>query len=154
MLIKNIAEGGRGLGVKGHGTISFAPGEVREVDDSIIEIALQDPANAATLTEEGGLVEAPKGIAGNPHAKPGSPALTNPSGSPEDVAKINAAAAAARADAEARAKADAEAEAKRADEEKAKAAAEVEAKLAADAKLAETPKADEPAVDTKKGPKK
>lgn len=138
MLIKNIAEGGRGLGVKGHGNICFAPGEVRDVDDAIIELALQDPANAATLTEEGGLVEAPKEIGGNPHAKPGSPALTNPSGSPEDIAKIEAAAAAARAEADERAKVEAE---KQAADDAAKAAA-VPAK------------ADEPATDAKKGSKK
>lgn len=82
MLIKNIAPAGRGLGVKGHGNITWAPGEIKDVDAAVIAEAMKDPANAATLTEEGGLVEAPKAVAA-------------------EVAKIDADAAAAQAKADA-----------------------------------------------------
>lgn len=63
MLIKNIAPGGRGLGIAGHGNITWAPGEVKDVPAGLIAEAMKDPANKATLTEEGGLVEAPKAVA-------------------------------------------------------------------------------------------
>lgn len=63
MRIKNIAPGGRGIGVAGVGVISWAPGEVKDVADDVIAKAKKDPANAGCLTEEGGLVLAPVDVA-------------------------------------------------------------------------------------------
>jgi hypothetical protein len=57
MKIKNTAPGGRGIGVAGIGVITWAPGEVKEVDDAVIAKAKADPANAAALAEGGELVE-------------------------------------------------------------------------------------------------
>lgn len=138
MLLKNTNEGGVGLGVAGHGPIRFEPGEVKDVPDAVLAKAKLDPANAALLAEGGPLVE----VTGNPHARPGSPALTNPSGSPEDIAKINAAAEKARAEAEQRekdeaAKAELEraaAEQKAKDEAAAKAAVEAKPESKAESK--------------------
>lgn len=130
MKIKNTAKGGRGLGVGGS-TIEWAPGEVKDVEASVIAEAMKDPANAELLGAD--LVEVVEGRL--------PPALTNPSGSPEDIAKIEAAAQKAREDADAQAKAD-----------EAARVAETE-KLAEVVARVETP-AETPPADTKKGPKK
>lgn len=63
MKLKNIAAGGRGIGVaaldpKEPGThIEWAAGETKDVDDAVIARAKKDPANAEVLGEGGDLVE-------------------------------------------------------------------------------------------------
>lgn len=64
MLIKNIAAGGRGIGVaavdptKEPGThIEWTAGETKDIDAAVIARAKKDPTNAALLADGGDLVE-------------------------------------------------------------------------------------------------